>query len=118
MTTLRKRKGKWTVEIRRKSHQNVYGTFFYKSDARSFVYKVESKITQNKYKDISEAATTTFKIALHRYIRKKIGKKTILAPKMHIKLKGGGNTTKKLLKLLNFAITPRTTLVAIYKRNI
>ena len=73
----------------------VYGTFFYKSDARSFVHKVESEITQNKYKDISEAATTTFKIALHRYIRKKIGKKTILAPKMHIKLKGGGNTTKK-----------------------
>ena len=57
MATLRKRKGKWTVEIRRKSHRNVYGTF---------IHKVESEITQNKYKDISEAATITFKIALHR----------------------------------------------------
>ena len=28
MATLRKRKGKWTVEIRRKGHQNVYGTFY------------------------------------------------------------------------------------------
>ena len=64
MATLRKRKGKWTVEIRRKGHRNVYGTFVHKSDARSFVHKVESEITQNKYKDISEAATTTFKVAL------------------------------------------------------
>lgn len=76
MATLRKRKGKWTVEIRRKGHRNVYGTFVHKSDARSFVHKVESEITQNKYKDISEAATTTFKVALHRYIREKIENKT------------------------------------------
>ena len=67
MATLRKRKGKWTVEIRRKGHRNVYGTFVHKSDARSFVHKVESEITQNKYKDISEAATTTFKVALQHY---------------------------------------------------
>ena len=76
MATLRKRIGKWTVEIRRKGHRNVYGTFVHKSDARSFVHKVESEITQNKYKDISEAATTTFKVALHRYIREKIENKT------------------------------------------
>ena len=76
MATLRKRKGKWTVEIRRKGHRSVYGTFVHKSDARSFVHKVESEITQNKYKDISEAATTTFKVALHRYIREKIENKT------------------------------------------
>jgi len=75
MATLRKRIGKWTVEIRRKGHRNVYGTFVHKSDARSFVHKVESEITQNKYKDISKAATTTFKVALHRYIREKIENK-------------------------------------------
>ena len=75
MATLRKRIGKWTVEIRRKGHRNVYRTFVHKSDARSFVHKVESEITQNKYKDISEAATTTFKVALHRYIREKLENK-------------------------------------------
>lgn len=72
---------------KKKSHQNVYGTFVHKSDAQSFVHKVESEITQNKYKDISEVATTTFKIALNRYIREKIRKKTIPAPNTPIKLK-------------------------------
>ena len=68
MVTLKKRTGKWTVEIRRRGHRNIYGTFVHKSDARRFVNKVESDITQKKYKDLSEAATTTFKVALHRYI--------------------------------------------------
>jgi hypothetical protein len=75
MATLRKRKGKWTVEIRRKGHRKVYGTFVQKSDARSFINKTESDIQQKKFKDISEAANTTFKVALHRYIREKIENK-------------------------------------------
>jgi integrase len=76
MATLRKRNGKWHVEIRRKGHRNVYQTFVQKSDARSFINKVENEMQQQKYKDISEAANTTFKVALHRYIREKlIGKK-------------------------------------------
>jgi len=75
MATLRKRKGKWTVEIRRKSHRNVYQTFDLKSDAQCFIHKIESEIQQRKYKDISEAANTTFKVALHRYIREKIENK-------------------------------------------
>ena len=53
MATLRKRKGKWTVEIRRKGHRNVYATFVQKSDARGFINKVENEIQQQKYKDIS-----------------------------------------------------------------
>ena len=72
MATLRKRKGKWTVEIRRKGHRKVYQTFVQKSDARGFINKVENEIQQQKYKDISEAANTTFKVALHRYIREKL----------------------------------------------
>ena len=75
MATLRKRKGKWTVEIRRKGHRNVYATFVQKSDARGFINKVENEIQQQKYKDISEAANTTFKVVLHRYIREKIENK-------------------------------------------
>jgi len=74
MATLRKRNGKWHVEIRRKGHRNVYQTFVQKSDARSFINKVENEMQQQKYKDISEAANTTFKVALHRYIREKLNK--------------------------------------------
>ena len=58
MATLRKRNGKWHVEVRRKGHRNVYQTFVQKSDARGFINKVENEIQQQKYKDISEAANT------------------------------------------------------------
>jgi len=75
MATLRKRKGKWTVSIRKKSIRPVYQTFDLKSDARSFISKVESDIQQRKYKDVTEAANTTFKVVLHRYIREKIENK-------------------------------------------
>ena len=81
MATLRKREGKWTVSIRKKSIRPVYQTFDLKSDARSFISKVESDIQQRKYKDVSEAANTTFKVVLHRYIREKIEK-----PKRQVKL--------------------------------
>jgi len=75
MATLRKRNGKWHVEVRRKGHRNVYQTFVQKSDARGFINKVESDIQQRKYKDVSEAANTTFKVVLHRYVREKIENK-------------------------------------------
>jgi len=75
MVTLKKRKGKWTVEVRRKGYRNIYKTFTLKSDAQSFVHKVESDIQQSRYKDVSEAANITFKVALHRYIREKIANK-------------------------------------------
>ena len=76
MTTLRKRKGKWTVEIRRKGHRKIYATFVQKSDARSFINKVENDIQQLKYKDISEAANTSLRTILHRYIREKLKDKS------------------------------------------
>ena len=46
MATLRKRTGKWTVEIRRKGHRKIYATFVQKSDARGFINKVENEIQQ------------------------------------------------------------------------
>ena len=75
MATLRKRKGKWTVEIRRKGHRKIYATFVQKSDARSFINKTESDIQQSKFKDISEAANTSLRTVLHRYIREKLQNK-------------------------------------------
>jgi integrase len=72
MATLRQRKGNWTVSIRRKGHRAIYETFDNKSDARSFINKTESDIQQKKFRDISEANSTTLKTVLHRYIREKV----------------------------------------------
>ena len=72
MATLRSRKGKWTVSIRRKGHRSIYETFANKSDARSFINKTESEIVQKKFRDISEAANTSLRTVLHRYIREKL----------------------------------------------
>jgi|TARA_R110000824_G_scaffold7065_1_gene32269 integrase len=76
MATLRKYRGKWSVAIRRKGHRAIYESFEQKSDARSFINKTESEIQQNKFKDISEAANTTLRTVLHRYIREKLKTKT------------------------------------------
>ena len=72
MATIRKRRGRWNVSVRRKGHRAIYETFDKISDARSFVNKVESDIQQMKYKDISEAANTSLRTILHRYIREKL----------------------------------------------
>ena len=72
MASLKKYRGRWSVKIRRKGHRGIYETFDKISDARSFINKVESDIVQQKYKDISEAANTTLRTILHRYIREKL----------------------------------------------
>ena len=76
MASLRKRLGRWTVSIRHRGHRGVYETFDLKSDAQSFINKVESEIQQKKYKDISEASNTSFKTVLNRYLREKIKNKS------------------------------------------
>ena len=75
MASLKKYRGRWSVKIRRKGHRGIYETFDKISDARSFINKVESDIVQQKYKDISEAANTTLRTVLHRYIREKLQNK-------------------------------------------
>jgi len=69
MAYIRKRKGKFTVAIRRKYGQRIYATFDKKSDAHSFAKETELKIQQNRYRDISEASKTSLKVVLHRYLR-------------------------------------------------
>ena len=76
MASLTKYRGRWSVKIRRKGHRGIYETFDKISDARSFINKVESDIVQQKYKDISEAANTTLRTILHRYIREKLKDKS------------------------------------------
>ena len=76
MATMRKRNGRFNVEIRKRGMRPVYETFDKKSDAQSFINKVESEIQQKKYKDISEAANTSLRTVLHRYIREKLKNKS------------------------------------------
>ncbi|MBO6493149.1 MAG: hypothetical protein HVK28_01460, partial [Pelagibacteraceae bacterium] len=72
MASLKRYRGRWSVKIRRKGHRGIYETFDKISDARSFINKVESDIQQKKYRDISEAANTSLRTVLHRYIREKL----------------------------------------------
>jgi len=72
MASLTKYRGRWKASVRRKGHRPIYETFDKISDARSFINKVESDIVQQKYKDISEAANTSLRTILHRYIREKL----------------------------------------------
>ena len=75
MAYIRKRKGKFSVAIRKKHGQRIYKTFDLKSDALSFAKETELQIQQNRYKDISEASKTTLKIVIQRYVREKIKNK-------------------------------------------
>ena len=61
--------------MRKKGHRHIYEIFDKLSDARSFINKVESEIQQKKFKDISEAANTSLRTVLHRYIREKLQNK-------------------------------------------
>ena len=75
MAYIRKRKGKFSVAIRRKHGQRLYRTFDLKSDAQCFAKEAELQIQQNRFRDISEASKTTLKIVLHRYLREIIKNK-------------------------------------------
>jgi|TARA_B100000315_G_scaffold238822_1_gene256989 integrase len=75
MAHIRKRKGRFTVEVRRKHGQRLYRTFDLKSDGLSFAKEAELQIQQNRFRDISEASKTTLKIVLHRYLREIIKNK-------------------------------------------
>lgn len=72
MGSIVRQSGKYKAVVRRKGHRHIYEIFDKLSDARSFINKVESDIQQKKFKDISEAANTSLRIVLHRYIREKL----------------------------------------------
>ena len=76
MAHIRRRNGKFFVEIRKRYGQKLYATFDKLSDARSFAKETELKIQQNRFRDISEASKTSLKIVLHRYLREIIKDKS------------------------------------------
>ena len=75
MGSIVRQSGKYKAVVRKKGHRHIYEIFNKLSDARSFINKVESDIQQMKYKDISEAANTSLRTVLHRYIREKLQNK-------------------------------------------
>ena len=76
MAHVRRRSGKFFVEIRKRYGQKIYATFDKLSDARSFAKETELKIQQNRYRDISEASKTSLKVIIHRYLREIIKDKS------------------------------------------
>ena len=67
MGTIRKVKGKWRVEIRKKGYPKIYKSFFDVKDARRFTREVESQMERNVFEDYSGAAGTPLKALLIKY---------------------------------------------------
>ena len=67
MGTIRKVKGKWRVEIRKKGYPKIYKSFFDVKDARRFTREVESQMERNVFEDYSGAAGTSLKALLIKY---------------------------------------------------
>ena len=77
MATYRKRKGKWTVAIRKKNYPPVYKTFIEKSSANKWAKQVESDMDKQIFEDYTSAHNTMLKQLLERYreeltIKKKV----------------------------------------------
>ena len=67
MGTIRKVKGKWRVEIRKKGYPKIYKSFLDVKDARRFAREVESQMERNVFEDYSGAAGTSLKALLIKY---------------------------------------------------
>jgi|TARA_R110000803_G_scaffold55951_3_gene113027 integrase len=67
MATYRKRKGKWTVAIRKKNYPPVYKTFIEKSSANKWAKQVESDMDKQIFEDYTSAHNTMLKQLLERY---------------------------------------------------
>lgn len=67
MGTIRKVKGKWRVEIRKKGYPKIYKSFIDVKDARRFAREVESQMERNVFEDYSGAAGTSLKSLLIKY---------------------------------------------------
>ena len=67
MATLRKRNGKWKVEIRKVGFPSINRTFLDKTSARKFAQKIEASMDANTFEDFSGAKSMTLKMLLIRY---------------------------------------------------
>ena len=67
MATIRKRKGRWYVEIRKVGYPKVYRTFFEKTTALKFAKDIETQMDKNIFEDYSGTAGLTLKVLLIKY---------------------------------------------------
>ena len=71
MAYIRKRLGKYQVEIKRKGYPSVNKTFTDLKDARKFARTVESQMERNVFEDYSGASGTTLREVLIKYRNEK-----------------------------------------------
>ena len=67
MATIRKRNGKWAVEVRKVGYPKVYRTFFEKTTALKFAKDIETQMDKNIFEDYSGTAGLTLKVLLIKY---------------------------------------------------
>ena len=67
MATIREKRGKWQVLIRKKFAKPITKTFIYKTDAESYAREKESEIEKGLVVNYEEAARTTIGELLERY---------------------------------------------------
>ena len=75
MATIRKKRNKWQVVIRRKNHPTISKMFFSKHDASTWARESELQIAKGLYHDLDEAHRTKLKELLERYVREVSPKK-------------------------------------------
>ena len=85
MATIRKKRDKWAVSIRRSFHKPLFKSFASKQDAERWAVKPELLIEIGQYQDMSEANKTTLQMLLERYEREVSSKKRTKADKQYIK---------------------------------
>lgn len=67
MATIRKRSGNWTVSIRKKGYDPLYGTFDTKAEAEAWAAEIESSMRKRSFIDTSAADQNTLRDILERY---------------------------------------------------
>ena len=76
---IRKRNGRYQVQVRRLGYKLISKTFAQKSDGLKCGRQVEVQLEQKRYKDISNASKTTLKSVLERHLAERM--KLVRAPK-------------------------------------
>jgi len=69
---IRKRNGRYQVQIRRRGHKNISKTFMQKSDAMKWGRAVEIQLDQSRYRDTSNASKTTLISVLERHLKERL----------------------------------------------
>ena len=67
MATIRKRKGKWEVRIRRFGNKTMFRTFIECRDAEKWAREYEAKLEKGLFEDLSHANAVTLKELLQQY---------------------------------------------------